>query len=162
MKRALYLILLLVCLLPWSSCDRIRRKASYYKYEAIDKTIVIYDAAKPDTKFNQRRFREHLGIDCTSDVKNLYCFDSRIGIDSKFQFSFTCDSATISRIARHNGLKQEEPRMDVSGLADDFSWWRSEDVHKVQPYWRKGTHQWYQFLWYDQQQRKAYYLEFDM
>lgn len=99
------------------SCDGIKRKGNQVidkakeriiakKDAAVDKAIPIFNSYTPDTKYNKKRFTEFFGFAPTSDVTDLYCYNDPIGIDSKFQFAFKCDSITRDRIVKHLNLAQ--------------------------------------------------------
>src|ERR1700709_759178 len=71
--------------------QRIRHKRDLL----IDKVFPTYDNGVPDTENNKKRCKEHLQVDLSSDVKNIYAYGDFIGIDYKVLISFTCDSTTI-------------------------------------------------------------------
>jgi hypothetical protein len=156
------------------SCDKIKRKGhdavdktknkiAAKKDAVIDKLIPIFNSDEPDTKFNKKRFEEFFGFAPTPDVSEIYCFDDQIGIDSKFLFSFKCDSTTKDRIIKHSNLiEASQPDNFSSGLWQSFSWWDSAKITTLKPYWHKSEHRYYKYLWFDKTKHKVYYIEFDL
>ena len=120
--------LLLICIY---SCDRVKRKSQQAvdkahakitekKADIGDKLITRYDAYTPDTRFNKKRFQEFFGFAPTADVKELYCHADEMGIDHDYQFSFTCDTSTVTKIISKLALvKADQPDTSavVSGIA---------------------------------------------
>jgi hypothetical protein len=114
--RFLIYILTLAFIVILCSCDRVKRKghevvdkteetlneakqkAAKKKDQLIDKVFPTYDHDKADTENNRKRFKEHLQIDLTSDIKNIYAFGDFFGADYKVLVAFTCDKATIDKI----------------------------------------------------------------
>ena len=167
-------ILTIVFGLTLFSCERIKRKGhevvnktkekiSEKKNEAVDKVVPTFDSYNPDTKFNKKRFEEFFDFAPTSDVKNIYCFDDQIGIDSKFIFSFKCDDSTKNRIVKHLNLtKSNKPDNYSSGLWQSFPWWDSAKIVTLNPYWSKSEKGYYKYLWFDKTKQMLYYIDFDM
>jgi hypothetical protein len=156
------------------SCNRIKRKGEAVveatkqtvaekKADLSDKIIAHFDAYEPDTKYNKKRFAEFFGFFPTEDVTNLYCHADEIGIDHDYQFAFNCDTTTINKIVSNLKLtKKDQPDNFSSGLWHNYQWWDSTSVETLIPYYRKGEHETYWYLWYEETKRKAYYFEFDM
>jgi hypothetical protein len=168
-------LLLLICLVLMApSCDKIKKKShdainktkekiKDKKDALIDQVIPSFDSDNPDTKFNKKRFKEFFGFAPTPDVREIYCFDDQIGIDSKFIFSFKCSNATKNKIVQHlNLIETAEPDNFSEGLWENFSWWDSAKIVTLNPYWNKSAHENYKYLWYDKDNQKLYYVEFDM
>jgi hypothetical protein len=165
---------MLLLLFFLSSCERVKRKSQQAVDKAKaelaekqadfgDKIINKYDAYNSDTRFNKKRFQEFFGFPPTADVKELYCHADEMGIDHNYQFSFICDTSTVTDIVRKLELVQAiQPDNSSSGLWHSFSWWDSATITALAPYFRKGAHETYWYLWYDQAKSKAYYFEFDM
>ena len=124
-------MLLLICLF---SCDRVKRKSQQSvvkvkeklaekKADLGDKLVTHYDAYRPDTRFNRIRFQDFFGFAPPADVKELYCFADETGIDHDYQFSFTCDTSTITKITNNLKLiKAHQPDNFSSGLWHSFPW----------------------------------------
>lgn len=158
----------------WLSCDRIKNRGHFVldktkshirsgRDAAIDNVFPIFDSYQPDTKFNKKRFYDFFGFAPTPDVKNIYCFNDQIGIDSKFLFSFTCNENSVFSIVRHLNLtKSDKPDNSSIGLWQRFSWWDSTKIVTLNPYVRNDSSRFYIYLWYDKDQQKAWYIDFDM
>jgi hypothetical protein len=167
-------ILTFLIALALHSCDRIKRKSKQVanntkatlaekKAEFGDKLIAHYDSYKPDTKFNKRRFQEFFSFAPPADVKDIYCHADEMGIDHDYQFSFYCNSATVNKIVQNLQLTKADSSDNFSnGLWHSFPWWDSTRIVTLTPYLKKGDHETYWYLWYDQNNEKAYYFEFDM
>jgi hypothetical protein len=172
-KHSIYLavLLLLICIY---SCEGIlqkgkrrvvtaRAKLAEKRSDLGDKIITRYDAYTPDTRFNKKRFQEVFGFEPTEDVKELYCHADKMGIDQDYQFSFNCDTATVTKITTTLKLtKVNQPDNYSSGLWHSFPWWDSTRITALHPYSKKGSHETYAYLWYDSTTSKAYYFMFDM
>ncbi len=164
----------LTIILSLFSCDKVKRKGhqavnkakttlAEKKADIGDKIIARFDAYEPDTRFNKKRFYEFFSFYPTQDVKNIYCHADELGIDHDYQFAFNCDTATITKIISYLNLtKSEQPDNFSSGLWNDFPWWDSTKITTLKPYWTKGKHETYRYLWYDTSGQKAYYFTFDM
>lgn len=174
-------ILALAFLLTILSCNRVKtkgqeivnttkEKAIETKQEIIDqknnladKIFPSYDSGKPDTENNKKRFTEHLTIDLTNDIKNIYCYGDFMGIDYKVLISFTCDTSTINRILRAKGMTISQKDHD-SGLSfsAELPWWHKEIIERIRPYKVGKEYEYWHYLWYDKKTRTAYYEEFSM
>jgi hypothetical protein len=172
--RLRFYISAIALILSLASCDRIKRKGNQVvdkakdkiiakKDAAVDKVIPIFDSYTPDTKYNKKRFIDFFGFAPTSDITDLYCYNDQIGIDSKFQFAFKCDPGTKDRIVKHLNLTQAAgPDNSSRGLWQSFQWWDSAKIVTLNPYWRKDDHEYYRYLWFDEEKKAAYYIDFDM
>ena len=157
-----------------AACDRIKRKGDQVvdktkdeviknKNAAVDKIIPTFDSYTADTKYNKKRFTEFFGFAPTPDVTDIYCYNDQIGIDSKFQFSFKCDSTTKSRIVKDLNLTQaQKPDNFSRGVWRSFQWWDSAKIVTLNPYWRKDETELYKYLWFDTEKKTVYYIDFDM
>ena len=78
-------------------------------------------------------------------------------------FSFTCDTATIQRIIEKKNLKQFSDNMN-EGLhfGEDFHWWNKNKILEIKPFKSGIENEFWQFLWYDKENKKAYYQEFSL
>jgi len=173
MRLTIY-ISLIVFFLGLISCDRIESKSHAValkakgklkakRDDAVDKLIPTFDSYKSDTKYNKKRFTDFFGFEPTHDVSDLYCYNDQIGIDSKFQFSFRCDTATKARIVKYLELSLERvPDNSSSGLWTSFEWWDGGKIETLVPYSYKIENKYYRYLWFDDSTRTAYYLDFDM
>ena len=113
---------------------------------------------KPDTEY-KRRFKRILGIKLTPDVEDIRYYGDYIGIDFSVYLSFTCDYSTIKRIISAKGLKLARDN-DMGGLSFPSSWCVEEKISTIRPYKKSKGYDFHQYLWYDKDNRKAYYREF--
>lgn len=164
----------LLVMLSMVACDRVRNKGHELAGRAeqrvknksrdlVDKVLPQFDAYEADTKFNQMRFREFLGVALTPDVRDIYCYDDPLGIDQDYQFSFHCDGATVNRIIAANHLAPDQSNHDFAfGLQDDFDWWDKRKIARLKLYLWEGDRQYFKYFWYDPDEQKAYYFDFDL
>ncbi len=131
--------------------------------EQIDQVFPTYNAHDADTKHNKDRFKEHLQIELTGDVKDLYTYGDFMGIDYAVLMSFSCDQATIDRIVKKNGLQlsTEDDRCGIS-YPGMFNWWKQDTIDKLIPYKAGEEDEYWQYLWYNPKTRQAFYEEFSM
>jgi hypothetical protein len=182
MLRPTYLIpIVLFLFIAMTACDRVKRKgkqavdwtsarvqekrsALHEKKENLgDKIIARFDSDQPDTRFNKKRFSEFFGFQPTADVKDLYCYGDGLGIDSKYQFSFSSNTVTIDTIVSRLQLTKKEAPDNISrGLWTSFPWWDSAKIVTIKPYYKGGEHDLHIFLWVDSIKHKAYFIEYDM
>jgi hypothetical protein len=156
------------------SCNRIKNKGKEIALSTeskikdkseriIDKAFPHFDSDTADTKFNKQRFVEYLEVNFSTDVTNIYCFGDFLGVDFKVLFSFNCDSTTIQEIINKKGLKVINDSSDTGLLfQDDFKWWDKEKINQLKGYKNGKVNEFWQYLWYDKNQKKAYYEEFTM
>jgi hypothetical protein len=164
-----------------SSCDRLNRKghevvdktqekigATKQKFidkkdQLVDKVFQTYDNGKPDTENNKKRFKEHLQVDLTNDVKNIYAYGDFLGADYKVLISFSCDTATLSKIVKAKGMTISTKEND-DGLffLDEFPWWDKEVIAKIKPFKVGKEYEYWQYLWYDKKSKTAFYEEFSL
>ena len=156
------------------SCERIKKKgdkvASMAKQRlvekrdaTIDKVIPTFNSDKSDTKYNKKRFAEFFGFAPTEDVSDIFCYDDQLGIDSKFQFSFKCNSRTKDRIVGNLKMSAENrPNNYSSGLWTIFPWWDSSKIVTLVPYSFKVENSYYRYFWFDDSTNTAFYIDFDM
>ena len=163
------------------SCDRLKRKGhdvvdktqekiSETKQKIVDKkdqlvdnVFPIYDNSKPDTENNKKRFKEHLQVDLTEDVKNIYAYGDFSGADYKVLISFTCDTSAINKIVRAKSMTVTTADND-DGLffLDELPWWNKKAIAKIKPFKVGKEYEYWQYLWYDKKSRTAYYEEFSL
>ena len=143
--------------------ERTKTQIKKQSQRIIDKVFPPFDYDMPDTENNKKRFRDFLKIDLTPDIKNLYCFDDAVGIDADYMFSFNCDLSTSNKIIKVNGLTLDTINLDNGfGLQSDFKWWDKKRIKQLQKYsWTNGE-QYFKYYWYDSENRKAYFFDFDM
>lgn len=102
-------------------------------------------------------------MDATPDVKNLYCAEDAIGIDADYEFVFDCDDSTIAKIVKNLQLKKiSKDSVTANDFADNLSWWDKADMATIDPYWKKGEHETYWYLWYNKKKKHAYFMTYDM
>lgn len=120
-----------------------------------------YDPVTPDTDNNRKGFETHFEFKPDKDVKNVYYYIDGLGIDIKYQLSFECEQKVVDKIVKELNLVVNDDKMGVS-LANDFDWWNDEYVKQLTiKYWKVNeTNDYYKFLWFDSENKKAYYLEF--
>ena len=129
----------------------------------IDKAFPHFDFDTSDTKFNKQRFTEYLQINLTDDILNIYCYGDFIGADYKVLFSFSCELPTIHKIIEKKGLKSINDPNDTGLLfQDEFIWWDKEKINHLKGYKNGKENEFWQYLWYDQDQKMAYYEEFSL
>jgi len=174
-------ILTLVLLLTFFSCDRIKRKgdtivdktkqaASETKQKIsdkanklVDKVFPTDDNGKADTENNKKRFKEHLQVDLTSDVKDIYSYSDFLGADYKVLIAFTCDQTTADKIVVTKKMKLTTSK-DDDGLIflEEFKWWDKDKIELLEPYKVGKEQEYWQYLWYDSKTKKAFYEEFSL
>lgn len=174
MKKHSGRFLLTLFLLSFSmtvlSCGKIKRKgqevlnqSTEIAAEHIEKVLPTYNAFTADTENNKHRFKEHLQIELTKDVKDLYTYGDFIGIDYAVLMSFSCDQATIDKIVKKNGLQlSTEDSMRGLSFPGRFGWWNQEMIDQLVPYKAGEEDEFWQYLWYNPATRQAFYEEFSM
>ncbi|MBF9237663.1 hypothetical protein I2I05_09675 [Hymenobacter sp. BT683] len=143
--------------------QQLRQSVDQYYFDTKDRLFPQFDATRPDTESNKRRFKEFVGIAPAADVKHLYCNADEMGIDASYSFVFTCDTATHHAIIRHLQLTPDSSIVDfaLGGFATDVWWWNKAVMAREKPHSRQQQDlRWY--LWRDQKNGKDYFLTFDM
>jgi hypothetical protein len=174
-------ILTLAFLLTLFSCDRIKRKGdavvdktkrtvsqttqkiSDKKNQLVDNVFPTYDNGKADTENNKKRFKEHLQVDLTSDVKDIYAYGDFLGVDYKVLIAFTCDQTTIDKIIAVKKMQLTTSK-DDDGLffLDEFKWWDKDKIELLEPYKVGKEAEYWQYLWYDPKTGQAFYEEYSL
>ena len=122
-----------------------------------------YDHTTPDTAANRAGFQRHLGQAPTEDVKGVYYYADEMGADVVYQLRFEADPATVQTLSSSLGLSDREEAMSQSVARDDLTWWSADQIDSLTPMWKTNAsedHYW--MLWYDQDQREAFFLEFTL
>jgi hypothetical protein len=141
--------------------NKTEHKVKSKSKDFVDMLFPRFDSYNADTEYNKKRFEEYLDIELTSDIKEIYCFADFIGIDYKVLFSFTCDSTTIQEIINRKNLKLTDENNDKGLLfPDDFKWFDKEIIERLRPFKKGKENKFWQYLWYDKENKKAYYEEF--
>lgn len=160
------------------SCGRIKNKTKQISEKAkskakreiikqtdrvVDKVFLPFDHDQPDTENNKKRLQDFLKVEITPDVTEIYCFDDAIGIDADYMFSFKCNSETSEKIIKIHGLAINTTNSDNGfGMQHDFDWWDKERISQLDKYsWTNGKG-YYKYFWYDLENEKAYFFDFDM
>lgn len=164
------------------SCDRVVEKAGQGKErikakvsdlketakaelkERIDEAFVTCDPYKADTRRNRLRFQEYFDTLDVPDAKNIYCYTDYIGMDYKVMFSFTCDTASLSRIVRKKGLALGPEEWAHTGLRGswEFEWWKDEELDSLKPFHRGEDQEDRIYLWYDSAAHRVTYQQFSL
>lgn len=173
-------ILLLAFFLAFFSCDRIKNKGnavidktrqvasetkqkiSDRKDRLVDKIFPAYNSGKADTESNKKRFREHLGVELTPDVKNIYAYGDFLGADYKVLLAFTCNQATADRIIAAQNMQWAGSRDHGLLFPDEFNWWDKEKIELLTPYKAGKEDAYWKYLWYDGETKKAFYEEYSL
>lgn len=165
--RLLLTFILLSCSMTVFSCGKIKRDEEQLlekQQEALsDRDSLSYNSSTPDTDDNKKRFREHLEMTITADVKELFTYGNVMGIDNSVLMSFTCDQATINRIIRKNAMELCADTTDKGlFLTGSPQWWKRDVIEKLVPYKAGEEDGFWQYLWYDPVTKQAFYEEFSM
>ncbi len=125
-----------------------------------------YGGSGSDAETNRILFKEHLHIELTNDVKNIYTYsDTLIISDSltigkQFFIAFSCEQKIIDKIIAVNELKLSSSN-DNAGLQfpENFSWWDKDKIVTLIPYTFRLHFTFWRYLWYDKKTRRAFYKE---
>lgn len=143
--------------------DNAKQKISDRKDSLIERVFLRHDSAVADTERDKERFREHLQIEVSQDVREVYTHTDYLGIDYKVLIAFKCERSTIKKIAERKKMKQhpvsENHAMRFSGY---LNWWDQEKIDSLQPY-KVGTEgSYWEYLWYDPISKQAFYEEYSL
>ncbi len=164
------MLLIFTFSIAFFSCDRLKKKGENVITKAkdgaskqLDKVFPTYDSYKPDTDHNKKRFKEHLQVELTSDVKNIYSYGDYLGINYKVLIAFTCNKKTINSIIDIKKM-QETTSKDDDGLLflDEFKWWNKDKIELLTPYKIGKEGKYWQYLWYDRKTKQAFYEEYNL
>ena len=173
-------ILTIALLATLSSCDRLKRKGHETvdktqekigeakqnlrdkKDQLVEKVFRTYDNTKPDTEANKKRFKQHLQIDLPRDVKNIYAYGDFLGADYKVLISFICDKPTIESIIKKKNMVSTNETDGGLLFGEDFFWWNKNKIDNIVPYRYGKEYEYWEYLWYDEQTKTAYYEEFSL
>ncbi|MGZ5243044.1 MAG: hypothetical protein ACXWEY_06660 [Bacteroidia bacterium] len=166
--KQIKLIGIWVLLFGLFSCNKIERKSKQlvnktrnFTSRQIDKVFPSYDSYKVDTENNKRRFKEHIDVKLTPDVKNIYAYGDFMGADFSVAIAFNCDSNTVNRIIQSHKMKPATE--NLGGIfPDNLSWWDIKDKQNLKFYKFEKPDEYYEYLWFDTSAKKAYYNEFSM
>lgn len=178
MKRLIHISTIVILTIGIISCDGIRNKSEQIAekvkektkdelreqtQKVIDKVYPPFDHDKSDTENNKKRFKDFLKVEISQDIKNIYCFDDAIGIDADYMFAFNCNKSTSNKIIEVHNLTIDTLNSDNGfDIQHDFEWWDKKRIEKLQKYsWTDGN-QYFKYYWYDKENEKAYFFDFDM
>ncbi|MBW8683363.1 hypothetical protein [Chitinophaga rhizophila] len=129
----------------------------------MEEVFPTYHSTTPDTDDNKKRFREHLEVDATPDVRGLYTYTDFMGADYEVLIAFTCDKQTISNIVRRNGMKLSADTGAARILMNGGpAWWKSGAMERLVPYQAGDEDGFWQYLWYNPVTGEAFYKEFSL
>lgn len=148
------------------SCDRITNKAKEVVREnvldPIKNQLPVFNCVDPDVDQNYVNFENYFELKLSDELSELYYCDDEMGINQKYWFSFEAEDTTVLKIVTKMSLSDSvSSEMDVSNFYAGRSWWNDSLVDKIDPYWRIQDDL-YQFLWYDKELKKAWFLDFDL
>ena len=169
-KNLFFYLLMLTLGLNMTGCNDVKKKgqnilskAKDFGNKKVDKIFPSYDSDHIDTENNKQRFKDHLQMSVTSDVKNIYAYGDFMGIDYKVLIAFTCEDSTIMKIVQ---LKKMEltTNKDDGGLMflDELKWWDKSQIELLKPYKVGKEYEYWQYLWYNPQTKQAFYEEFSL
>lgn len=178
MKLLINISTILIFSIGVFSCDRIKSKTEHISNKVQEKTkeelkkqvhkvaskiFPPFNHDKPDTENNKNRFRDFIKVEITQDIKNIYCYDEPIGINTSYMFSFNCNETTSNKIIDTLNLIPDTLKLgNALGMQRDFEWWDKERIKKLKLYSWKGEYQYFKFYWYDKENEKAYFFDFDI
>lgn len=144
-----------------------KEKTGQIAKTAVEKVFPTFDSDIPDTQANKKNFRHFIKVDITPDVTHIYCFDDAIGQDGDYMFSFNCNAKTAEDIIkRHDLTKDSILGNNQEGMQHDFFWWDKKRIDELERFsWnsdnenKKNLHK---IFWYDKENQKAYYFEYDL
>lgn len=166
----MFKVLILVFTLFLFACNRIERKGkALYQgskealKEQSDRVSRQFDVNQPDTRINRMNFETFFGMEVPSDVTNLYFAADLIGIDQDYQFAFNCEPSTISAIVTNLDLeKSSQPNNWGEGIWEEYDWWDSQKIKMLAPYQKTVDSIFFEYLWYDEAKKRAWYFTFDL
>lgn len=174
MKLLINITTLLIFSIGVFSCDRIKNKTEHVSNKVqkkakeelkkqVEKVFPRFDHDKPDTEDNKDRFRDFIKVEITQDIKNIYCYDEAIGINTSYMFSFNCNKITSNKIIDTLNLIPDTLNLgNAFGLQRNFEWWDKERIKMLKLYSWKGENQYFKYYWYDDENEKAYFFDFDI
>ncbi len=142
--------------------NRVKEKISDKKDEIVDRVFNTYNSVKPDTDNNKKRFKEHLRVDLTEDIKNIYAYGDFLGADYKVLISFNCDTSTINRIIKKNNMQLKNEADQGLFFGEEFTWWDKKKIEKIKPYKEGKEGEYWHYLWFDRKSKTAYYEVFSL
>ncbi|MDD2982930.1 MAG: hypothetical protein PHQ74_06045 [Crocinitomicaceae bacterium] len=171
MYNSIYVLIILTC--SFTACNRIKeeaidvamkteQKVKAKSTDALDQVFPKFDAYTPDTKFNKKRFVEYLGVELSAAVKDIYCYGDFLGIDYKVLISFTCDSTTVQRIITRKKMEITADEDVGLNFSEEFPWWNKERIKILKPYKYGKEDQFWEYIWYDKANKKAYFEAFSL
>ena len=121
-----------------------------------------YDHDQADTPANKAGFERHFGFSPPASVTDLYYWADGMGADVKYQLGFKADQSTIDQIVTE--LQLEDKELDSSSFfGRDFDWWKMDEIQSLPVFWKQvEDKEYYRYLWYDAESRRAYFLEFSV
>lgn len=147
-----YSIICFAVLIGLFSCNRVKKKGKESldkaeekvaqakeklmtkKDSLTEKLIPTYDSDIADTEYNKKRFKEHLKIELTKDVKEIYAYGDFLGADYKVLLSFKCSKETLQSVVKVKGMKLSEKGNDEGLLfGEEFKWWNKRAIEKIRP-----------------------------
>jgi hypothetical protein len=163
------------------ACDKVERKGNHLldktnrkiedakqtiidkKDSLVDKVFPRYDFDSSDTESNKKRFREHLTIPISNDIKEIYTYGDFLGIDYKVLIAFKCEKATIEKIVEVKKMKQYSVSENhAMKFSVEFKWWDQEKIDTIRPYKVGKDAEYWQYLWYDPISKQAFYEEYSL
>lgn len=143
--------------------SEVKQKVIHKKNEWVDGIFPIYDSYTSDTENNKRRFKEHLQVELSNDVKEIYTYGDFFGADYCVRISFRCDESTVEKIvlAKQMTLSTETQELGMS-LTREFTWWDEERISSLTSYKIGEDGKFWEYLWFDRQSKTAYYEEFSL
>lgn len=142
---------------------KVKQEVGKQVKRTIDKVYPPFDHDKPDTENNKKRFKDFIKIEITPDVSGIYCFDNAIGINSSYMVSFKCNPETSNKIIKTHGFILDKSKTSNGfGLQHDIEWWDKKRISQLNKYvWTDGR-KFHKYYWYDTENGKAYFFDFDM
>jgi hypothetical protein len=140
-----------------------KSKRKFVKYGILILCLLFcwHACLRPDPE-NKRKFKRTLGVALTPDVKDIHYYGDFFAIDYTVSLAFTCDSSTIKRIIAKNGLNLAADYSTGMGTYN-ISWWDDEIIKTIRPFKNNAKYDGpHRYLWYDKDNKKAYYQEFSM
>ena len=125
--------------------------------------VPSFDSGTPDTENNKYHYGHLVNVKPTSDVKNLYTSGDELGIDASYYLAFECDKNTALRIIESNNFLQGSnigiPL--ISGFK--MKWCNKIEIDSLTRYvYQNESGTYFNYFWYNELKRHAYFLDFGL
>lgn len=129
----------------------------------LNSCVPPFDSETPDTENNKYHYEHLINVKLTPDVNNIYAYGDELGIDASYYLAFECNYNTALRIIKSNNFLQDSETGIPLVSEFKMKWWNESEIDSLTRYvYKNESKTYFKYFWYNELNKHAYFLDFDL